>query len=213
MSLVAALQPGMLVVDVGANLGSMTTQYQQAGAEVWAIEPDPRCWRDLSQFVDAQHLLGLALGDHEGVALLHRSEQAAHNSLAEANVLDPGTASLHVPLSTLDALQAQGRLPARIDAVKIDAQGSEVAILRGAAHLLRTQAPIWYVEIWAQGLAKAGASVESLCAVFQDAGYVPDSYAGGRGGGFTELTWDVVCAMAHAATGHGSIDVLIRKAA
>lgn len=200
MSLVNHLRPGMVVVDVGANLGSLTSQYQQAGATVYAVEPDPRCWKDLSQFVDFDHLIGVALGDTEGALLLHRGKQAAHNSFVLENVIEPeDVAALHVPLATLDSLQAQGRLPAHIDAVKIDAQASEAAILRGASNILRTQRPMWFVEFWRVGLEQAGESVASVRQLFEDADYEP---ADGQ-------TWDSVCQCANRQTGHGSIDVLL----
>lgn len=221
MSLVASLTPGMAVVDVGANLGSMTSQYLQSGAEVWAVEPDPRCWRDLSQFVDAAHLIGVALGDTEGVGLLYRSRQAAHNSLAEANVIEPGTiAALHVPVSTLDALQAHGRIPPHIDAIKVDAQGAEVSILRGGRRMLETQRPLLYLEVWRSGLEAAGESVQTLRDVLVPLGYAParseqvlmlTSETGQTAcvrHHVNPQTWANTIALAQAQQGHGSIDVL-----
>jgi FkbM family methyltransferase len=188
----------MVVVDVGANHGSLTSQYLQVDAVVFSVEPDPRCWRDLSRLVDAEHLIGVALGDTEGVQLLYRSKQAAHNSIALANVLDQdGLPALHVPLSTLDALQAQQRLPAHVDAIKIDTQGAEASILRGGTQLLRTQHPLLYVELWRDGLRAAGDSVEAIRRQLEPLGYRP-----------SDVTWDSMVVQANRQEGHSSVDVL-----
>lgn len=200
MTLVDALQPGSVVVDVGANVGGPAGQYRSVGAEVWAIEPDARCWAALKAVVGGDRLLGLAVGDREGVLTLHRSADPAHNSLAEANLVDARAdlPPLTVPLFTLDGLQAQGLIPKRIDAIKVDAQGSEVAIVRGATQIMRTQRPLWWVEFWPTGLAHAGTSVNELCDVFEAEGYEP-----------VGQSWAAVRATCATLRGGNSSDVLL----
>ncbi len=199
-TLTDTLKPGDVVIDVGANVGGPASQYVATGAEVWAIEPDSRCWPALKAVVGGDRLLGLAVGDTEGVLTLYRSADPAHNSIAEANLLaqKPDLPPIPVPVFTLDGLQAHGMIPAHIDAIKVDAQGAEVSIVRGAQQIMRTQRPRWWVEFWPKGLAEARTSVDALCAAFEDAGYVP-----------VETTWDEV--RAHCATldGHRSQDVLL----
>lgn len=203
MTLVEALKPGDIVVDVGANVGGPARQYRDAGADVWAIEPDVRCWARLKEVVGGDRLLGYAVGDHEGSLTLHRSADPAHNSVAAANLVDPRAdlPPISVPLFSLDAMQAHGLIPAHLDAIKVDAQGSEVAIVRGATQIMRTQAPRWWVEFWPQGLKAAGTSAEALCRLFETAGYVPV----GR-------SWASVRATCAALTGNCSDDVLLMKA-
>lgn len=199
MSLVTCLRPGMVVVDVGACVGGLSEQYRQTGADVWAIEPDPRCWPTLNEHLSNGRLLGMAVGDQEGALTLYRSRQPAHNSLAKANVLEPDDLTpLHVPLSTLDALQANGSLPPHIDAVKVDTQGAEYRILRGAEQLCRTQHPIWWVEFWPFGLMHAGSSIGELCELFAAYGYHPDGQ-----------TWAQVESRAILWEGHSATDLLL----
>lgn len=197
---VSYLRPGMVAVDVGANMGTMTSTMQQAGVTVWAIEPDPRCHASLRDHVPPERLLGVAVGDHAGSVTLYRSADSPHNSLYRANVLTPGvTPAIEVPLATLDGLQADGRLPPQIEFIKVDAQGAELAILQGAKGICETSRPTWYVEFWPEGLCGAGTSLAALCDLFAAYGYAPD----GR-------TWDAVCAEVSMCRGHASQDLLLR---
>jgi len=58
----AALQPGERVVEIGPGLGTLTEALLQAGAEVWAVEQDPRLFAHLKdtlefKFKERVHLL------------------------------------------------------------------------------------------------------------------------------------------------------------
>ena len=198
----------MVTVDVGANVGSLSAQYRAVGADVWAIEPDPRCWTALGAAVASGRLLGLAVADTEGTMTLHRSIDPAQNSLAAANVFLPQEDDLPpitVPVSTFDRLQALGILPVQIDAVKVDTQGSEAAILRGAERLLSTQSAIWYIELWNDGLKAAGDSVAACLKAFRSAGYHQHGYTG------TAAEWKRLQTEAEGLHGHQSIDVCFVK--
>lgn len=197
--LTRSIHQGSIVVDVGANLGSITSQFQQLGGEVWAVEPDPRCHSTLLTFVDATHLIPYAVGSHSGTAMLYRSRQAAHNSLYEVNILEGGTVpALYVPLESLDGLQDLGLLPPTIDVIKVDAQGAEAEILRGAARICQIDKPLWYVEFWPSGLDGAGDSLRALCDLFEDYGYVPEGE-----------DWTTAYARVSQLGGHSSQDLLL----
>lgn len=195
------VQPGMTVVDIGANRGSITNQLlQRVGpiGAVYAIEPQPELAAGLRACTP--HVITVAVGDHDDAVQLHYSQQPEHASLYKLNLLEDIDQRRTVLLRTLDSLQATGELPPTIDAIKVDAQGAEAAILRGATALLRTQRPMWYVELWALGLTQAGESVEGVAETFRAHGYEP-----------VEQTWEQVCIACRANVGHGSIDVLVQK--
>jgi FkbM family methyltransferase len=187
----------MTVVDIGANVGSYTTQLRQLvgpTGTVIAIEPQ-------AALIPGLHALGAtvihaAVTDHEGTVILHHSRQTPHASLTLANVLEPTGTSEAVRGVTLDGLQRSGELPMGVAFLKVDTQGAEAAVVRGAAWLMRTQAPIWYLELWAQGLVNAGDSVPGLCALGEASGYTPEG------------TWAGLIAAAAQHQGHGSIDML-----
>lgn len=138
---------GMTSVDVGANVGEFSEVLATSGP-VMAIEPDPRCWDLLRARVPQAHLVACAVGSSRGRGVLHQADESSHSSLCETAVPDRKT-SCAVIIERLDDLVPLA------DLVKIDAQGAEVAILRGARRLLQT-CPVWILECWPHGLQAAG---------------------------------------------------------
>jgi len=194
---------GMTCLDLGANAGTYTEAMRDRGARVWAIEPDPRCHAALQALVPPEQVLRLAVGDTVGMTTLYRSRRAEHNSLFAPNVLEQHheVPDLEVPVSTLDALQAEGRIPERIDLIKCDVQGAEAAVWRGASRLIATQQPWWFLELWPGGLQAAGTSAEEVLAQCEAAGYAPVDRA---------RSYEWIRHHLQHMTGHGSYDVLLR---
>ena len=154
-------QPQMTSVDVGANVGEIAHVLATHGP-VTCIEPDPRCWDALRARVPTATVIESAVGDAPGVCVLFQAESAAHSSLREGAV-DGWATSVSVPVNTLDALVTQA------DLVKIDAQGGEVAILRGAPTLLAS-CPVWIFECWPVGLRAFGDDPLDLVRLCEAAG-------------------------------------------
>lgn len=195
------VQPGMTVVDIGANIGGYTAGLKERAGPtglVIAIEPNPAAIAQLCS-VNADRILQIAVSDVEGQAQFYFGTLTEHGSLVKANVLNPTGEAMNIPVATIDGLQRRRDLPTPIDFVKVDAQGAEAAILRGAARCLARQEAIWYLELWSEGLDQAGDSVEDVAHVAENAGYVLENGD----------SWSEVCAKARTQHGHGSIDVLM----
>jgi hypothetical protein len=75
-----------------------------------------------------------------------------------------------VPLRRLDDLLHPRSCTERVF-VKLDVEGSELALLRGAARLLREASPALLVEINPRAMSAAGTSPEALRRLLLDAGY------------------------------------------
>jgi len=157
----------MVIVDVGANDGEFTKKAMETceGAEVHAIEPNPACWPQLERLKDRFSRL-----------TIHRVGCDAHDGRRGLQLNPNTTKGTYVPGIEPDAhgvtetpMVRLDDLIERADFVKIDAQGLDAAILRGAPRLLQT-CPLWVVEVWPTGLEGNGDSVEGLYQTLTDAG-------------------------------------------
>jgi FkbM family methyltransferase len=152
------LGPGMTVIDVGANTGTITRQIADVvgpTGHVIAVEPDPRCWPALDRLpTPPVSVLPAACGHRVGTAPLFQGRDASRSSLYRAAVEVETPDSIVTPIVRLDDVHD----PDTVDAIKIDAQGAEARILDGAPRLMR-RCPVWVVELWPDGLAAAGCSV------------------------------------------------------
>ena len=159
------IRPGQTVVDVGANLGVYALVAGRAAGEsgrVVAIEPNPRVVSLLRTNVEINaatnvSVLQAAAADREGSVVLHLDEDnQGLASVARGNVVH-SAGSVIVSCVRLDDLVP----PRSVNVLKIDAQGSEVAVLRGARNALAASATV-FLEVWPAGLRAAGSTPDEL---------------------------------------------------
>lgn len=133
------------VADVGANVGrwseSMLAAASQAGRNedlrLHAFEPDPWAFDRLTAALDGTpaSLSQNALSDRSGTSTLHVvAPGAGRNSLYPLPDANP-TAERSVITTTLDRYAERSGV-ARFTLIKIDAEGHDLAVLRGARGLL-----------------------------------------------------------------------------
>ena len=137
-----ALQPGMVFVDGGANLGVYTVIASNAVGDhgrVLSFEPGNDAYERLSANVAANGATNIsprkaALSDSSGHApLYHTAGHSVSYSLAPDS--DDDTSSEQVKTLTIDEVMAEEGLD-RLDFVKLDVEGSEELALRGAEQSL-----------------------------------------------------------------------------
>lgn len=134
------VQSGWTVFDVGANIGVFTVLLAKQGAKVFSFEPNPDSCSRLSRNVatnnlsDRVRVFPTALGDKHGTGKL-----CVINGGTTGGMIAPlngnSASGVEVPIATLDEV-ASSLSPSTIDLMKIDAEGSEVAILRGGEQTL-----------------------------------------------------------------------------
>ena len=169
------LRPDDLFLDVGANIGSYTVLAAGgAGARCIAVEPVPATYRRLMANVRVNQLESKV--DSHCVALgAERSKLRFSTDLDTMNhVVDEhyGGAHEQVEVLPLDELM-RGRVPV---AVKIDVEGFEREVLRGARRLLAEPA-LRAVLIEANDLEQRYASSDrSARSMLRDAGFTPHRY-------------------------------------
>jgi FkbM family methyltransferase len=189
------LRPGMTVFDVGANYGQFTLwAAEQVGpsGSVHAFEPSSYSFGRLGTNVGRDPRLAArvalnrcAVADRPGVVRLHSygAEHSAWNSLHAHAMWDSmearetrrpplrPTGGEDVPAVTLDQYCAEKGV-ARIDLLKIDVEGAELAVLDGAGRLIadgRVSAVVF--EISLDALAGTSCTPEGILQTVAALGY------------------------------------------
>ncbi|MGF1536860.1 MAG: FkbM family methyltransferase [Elainellaceae cyanobacterium] len=158
------LQPGMVVIDVGANVGVYTfSAARQVGrsGRVFAVEPFAGCVQCLQETCRINHLdwvtvCEAAASDRPGAAQLRLRQSSELNELLPQSAAEGSGSAATVACITLDGLVTQYGLR-RVDWIKIDAEGHELPVLEGAVSLLQRFKPSILYENIAGG---AGANLE-----------------------------------------------------
>jgi FkbM family methyltransferase len=152
------LRPGMTVLDLGAHHGMYTLlASKRVGptGKVFAFEPSPRERHALLQHTRLNRcrnvsVEGLALGTETGEADLFvvQGTQTGCNSLRPpASDVRPDWSPVRVSVVRLDDW-LEGKKIDLIDFVKIDVEGGELGVLKGARNLLRDRPrPIFLIEV------------------------------------------------------------------
>jgi FkbM family methyltransferase len=159
-------------LDVGALHGIFSLAFTQGrtGATAVAVEPSPLAWEVLqanlrlnreARVTPVQAAVGAAPG-----TLIMRS--LWHHLLAAPEAVDDPEA-VELPLRTLDSLC--GELAFRPDMMKIDVEGYELAVLRGAREILRNSRPILFLELHPERIVQLGGSLPEISALLTELGY------------------------------------------
>lgn len=125
------VEPGDVVVDVGAFVGGFTTAVADRASEVFAFEPAPANEDALARNVAGLYhvtVSAVALDDEAGVKRLELGADPTDHSLVGVDGAETGQ-SVEVETRRLDeAMRERG-----ID--EVDAEGGEVEVLEGAADI------------------------------------------------------------------------------
>ncbi len=148
------IQPGDVVIDCGAHVGSYTRQALAAGAKlVVSVEPSPVnaeiLRRNLADEIAAGRVIVYQKGvwneesslpfyvdpsNSAGSSFVFEEHAGhGHGTVEEASIVE-------VPLTTIDALVTELGLE-KVDFIKMDIEGAEQNALRGAVQTLKTFRP------------------------------------------------------------------------
>lgn len=135
-------------VDVDTNIGTWTGPAARRFCSVHAFEPDALIASTLQKVVPANVTVhSIALSDHAGAGSfrvpIYRGRVVRTRASLEPDV-NPGCEEIvsEVRLSPLDELNLRG-----IDVLKIDVEGHEHGVLKGALKTLARQRPTLIIEI------------------------------------------------------------------
>jgi FkbM family methyltransferase len=175
-ALYSLMEPGQTALDVGSNVGEVLLNFARRVGEqgqVFGFEINPqtyrRCMRNIAMntFPNVK-LLDIGLGDEEGEVFLAKAN--ARNSGGDRIVSAEGGEGTPVRVSTLDQFVRQHGLR-RIDLIKIDVEGFEMKVLRGAEATVMKDRPRLFVELDERNLRLQGNSGRELVEWLEQFGY------------------------------------------
>jgi FkbM family methyltransferase len=164
------LRPGLVVVDVGANIGIYTAvaaSHIGSDGQVHSFEPLGEAQDNLRRTIQLNSFRNVtvhpcAVSDQPGKAHLSRNlfNRGDNSIFGKGNEVE-------VTVSTLDA-----ELPdAHVDIIKMDVQGAELHALRGGVQLLKRCQPLVFMELDPEKLLQAKVTPDQIHHFFNDLGY------------------------------------------
>jgi FkbM family methyltransferase len=167
---------GGLCFDIGAHVGNRSRSWSRLGARVVAVEPQPDLVRFLRWLFRSDPRITLraeAIAASPGTVTLHVSPRTPTVSTGSTSFIAEASAvpsfawvrwseRVEVPATTLDALIAAHGSP---DFVKIDVEGMEPEVLRGATRILLEDRP----HVFAEAAHKP--ELDALVALLRPLGY------------------------------------------
>lgn len=154
---------GATFIDVGANIGSYSVMLGDVVDRIIAFEPDETAYYRLR---DNLHMNGLkadieqmALSNYRGQSQFSKSRGLPTNSL-----LNPHEDGVLVQVSTLDHYADKFNLPIEPKyLLKIDVEGEELQVLKGAKFFLQTYAIVGIlIEVQAEHLEQVKQFIHPL---------------------------------------------------
>jgi FkbM family methyltransferase len=181
------LRPDSHCVDVGANFGYYTCLMARfcPSGRVFAVEADETVYmlardnlfiNDLQHVAEAIHAAANDSGDR--LALYRRRTRSGNTSIAKmpddfvTKLGEPASELFNVAGIRIDDLLP--RLNGRVDFVKIDVEGAELLVLRGARETIKRNLALTVVMEWSPGqIRSAGFEVEELLSELDEVGLQP----------------------------------------
>jgi FkbM family methyltransferase len=195
------LSRGATFVDVGAHIGYYSLKaLPVVGLEgrVIAIEPNPDTVRELRDNIQASRagvirVEPVACSSEEGTLDLFAAPRVntGQASLSQVNASQDGqaVAAYRVRARPLDAIVEDAGV-SRVDVVKIDVEGAEFIVLKGALETLARYHPVVIVELIERQLQSMGTSSAEVVGLLTAHGYA----ARGTFGDNVQFDWDAASA-------------------
>lgn len=169
------VKPGFHVLDIGGNIGfyarTLSGMVGETG-RVFSFEPDVTNFKYLKKNVGGLknvETFNNAVSDKEDVIKIYTSKllNVDHRTYPVNNY----DKVEEIKAISIDDLMSAGVIP-KVDFIKIDIQGYELAAFKGMFNLLKTSKDLKIVaEYWPHGFKRAGTSAIEFYKFFTDLGY------------------------------------------
>jgi FkbM family methyltransferase len=183
------LSPEMVLADIGANQGEFTlfAAKRLSRGTVLAFEPMPAVYAHLGENIALNHLANVCahnvgLADEPGVVEMYTADatdparQSPFLELPNEGVatmfseIHHGASVGSAKIEVFDEIFAQSGLQ-RLDVMKIDVEGAELAVLRGARRTITQYRPHIFMEVNRETTQAAGYSPADLLDFLMELGY------------------------------------------
>ncbi len=161
------------IIDVGANEGQFAfmARYSWPQIQIDCFEPDPVAFSQLNknhQSDPSIKFYNCALGSARGELCLNLGESSVQNSLLHE--YGKGTkGAISVSVRTLDEIYNNSDLANTL--LKVDVQGYELEVLKGASDLLQ-QTNFVLLEVSLANLFEGGVEIDTLWQFIKSSGYI-----------------------------------------
>ena len=152
-------------IDVGAHIGrySLILAKMFPNAKIIAVEPDPETYQALIRGIEANKIkditaLNIALSDFDGIANLYRKRGTRILSLVKH---EDSFNIVELPVKHLDIIVEKLKV-SRVNAIKIDVEGAELHVVKGALNTITRYKPILIIEIKERNLQNLVSLLTSL---------------------------------------------------
>jgi FkbM family methyltransferase len=175
IAVVRSCAVGGVMLDIGANVGTTCIPRVVLGDfdVVYAAEPEAENYACLVGNVLDNGLAGrvlperIAIGNQDGVASLARTGNIGGHHLVKEPRSEHGQL-VPVPCVTIDRwLQRLGVAPAAVTFVKVDTQGWDLEVLKGASTLLALKHVVWQLEI-TRMVKRSGETLERFAELLRE---------------------------------------------
>jgi len=178
-----SLEKDAVVFDVGANVGSMALRFAQGASEgqVYAFEPTDYAFKKLQRNLSLNPILAERISPVQQFLsdqtkpdpqIQAYASWKVDGSAKNSHPLHGGTIKPadSVPAITLDQFYVRNHIQ-RLDLIKIDTDGHEYKVLKGARETIKKYLPFVIFEIGGYVLKEQELEFEAFLAYFESLGY------------------------------------------
>jgi FkbM family methyltransferase len=157
-------------IDVGANIGNHTIGLHNHFHHCHAFEPDPRTFRLLkANTANRPNIIchQIALSDKDGISAFnqHRTNTGKSHIIHPPQSQSPPARQSFIDVET-SRLDNTSSASETVSFIKIDVEGHELQVLKGAQKLLTTQMPMILLELLATDIrGQRAASLDFLAEI------------------------------------------------
>jgi FkbM family methyltransferase len=177
-SLYELIREGDHIVDVGANVGEITLNAAKitgAKGRINAFEPDPCNFKRMKENLSLNNFYNIrpqlvGLGDKTGMFPLCYINERNQGMNRILNSPPDQQKITEIEVITLDKFAMENHIT-KLDLIKIDVEGFEYKVLKGAEDTLNKFHPTLFIELDEKNLVDQGNSAKQLVEFLENKGY------------------------------------------